>query len=65
MMFFELNARPEPVDGSRLGFRSPLVLAKLGFDLRASYDAMIEEPLPPEISRLIWALPGARITQVR
>ena len=60
-MFFALDARPEPVDGSRLGFRSPLVLAKLGFDLRASYDAVLEEPLPSELNRLVWALPGAGI----
>ncbi len=64
-MFFALDAKAEPVDGSRLGFRSPLVLAKLGFDLRASYDAMIEEPLPAEISRLVWALPRMPIRPVR
>ena len=64
-MFFALDAKPEPVDGSRLGFRSPLVLAKLGFDLRASYDGVLEERLPPELSRLVWALPGARIRAVR
>ena len=30
----------------KLGPRSRLVLAKLGFDMRASYDDLLKEPLP-------------------
>jgi hypothetical protein len=55
-MFFTVEARPQPVDGSHMGFRSPLVLAKLGFDLRHSYDDMIDAPLPNDITRVLWAL---------
>jgi hypothetical protein len=38
---------------TRMGFRSPLVLAKLGFDLRDHYDDMLSEPLPEELGRLV------------
>ena len=39
-------------EASRMGFRSRLVLAKLGFDLRQRYDALIGRELPDELGRL-------------
>ena len=48
---------------SPMGVRSPLVLAKLGFDLRAYYEGLLDDPLPEEISRPLWAL-AAREDQV-
>jgi len=38
---------------SSLGFRSPLVLAKLGFDLRSHYEDLLSEPLPDDLGRLL------------
>jgi hypothetical protein len=36
--------KPAPLDAaSRMGFRSKLVLAKLGYDLRQHYDAVLEQ----------------------
>ena len=46
-----------------MGVRSPLVLAKLGFDLRAYYEGLLDDPLPEEISRPLWAL-AAREDQI-
>ena len=42
----------------KLGPRSKLVLAKLGFDMRASYDGLIHEPLPERHASLLKQLPG-------
>jgi hypothetical protein len=39
-----------------MGFRSFLVLAKLGFDLREHYDHLFVEPLPDEIRGPLQAL---------
>ncbi len=36
----------------RMGFRSILVLAKLGHDLREEYAAVLEEEFPDEIAAL-------------
>ena len=38
---------------SHLGFRSSLVLAKLGFDLRRHYEDLLSEPLPGDLDRLV------------
>ena len=46
-------------DPQKLGMRSPLVLAKIGSDLRERYDAVLGEPLPEEIQRAADQLPGA------
>jgi len=40
MLFGRRKPTPLP-EASRMGFRSRLVLAKLGFDLRQRYDALI------------------------
>lgn len=39
-------------DETRLGCRSPLVLQKLGYDLRASLDETFSAPLPREMKAL-------------
>ena len=45
--------KPTPLsEASRMGFRSRLVLAKLGFDLRQRYDALLGHALPDELGRL-------------
>ena len=38
---------------SKMGVRSSLVLAKLGFDLRDHYEGLLDESLPEELRRLI------------
>lgn len=43
---------------THLGFRSRLVLEKLGFDLRRFFDGQVSEPLPPRIQRLADELAG-------
>ncbi len=48
----------------KLGMRSPFVLAKIGNDLRQSYDDMIEEPLPEGIRRAVAQLPTKPKLQV-
>jgi hypothetical protein len=47
---------PSKLRSSKMGARSSLVLAKLGFDLRDHYEGLLDEPLPAEISRLIQRL---------
>ncbi len=49
---------------SKLGMRSPFVLAKIGYELRHSYDAVIEEPLPEEIQRAVTRLQAKPKLQV-
>jgi hypothetical protein len=51
MLFGRRKPTPLP-EASRMGFRSRLVLAKLGFDLRQRYDALIGRELPDELGRL-------------
>lgn len=46
------------VDTERLGCRSPLVLMKLGFDLRGHYDALLAAPLPEGLQRLADRIDG-------
>ena len=46
------HSKPEPLpEAARMGFRSRLVLEKLGFELRRRYDDELGE-LPPELHRL-------------
>lgn len=45
-------------DEARLGCRSPLVLQKLGHDLRASLDDTFNAPLPQEMKLLSERLLG-------
>ena len=47
---------PSKPRSSKMGARSALVLAKLGFDLRDHYEGLLDEPLPAEMSRLIQCL---------
>ncbi len=51
MLFGRRKPTPLP-EASRMGFRSRLVLAKLGFDLRQRYDALIGRELPDQLGRL-------------
>ena len=50
-MFFRGRDKPRHDEASRLGFRSRLLLAKLGFDLRDQYEEVLGEPLPEELRR--------------
>jgi hypothetical protein len=51
MLFGRRKPGPLP-EASRMGFRSRLVLAKLGFDLRQRYDALLGRELPHELEQL-------------
>jgi len=51
MLFGRRKPTPLP-EASRMGFRSRLVLEKLGFDLRQRYDALLGRELPDELGRL-------------
>ena len=51
MLFGRRKPTPLP-EASRMGFRSRLVLAKLGFDLRQRYDDLLGRELPDELGRL-------------
>jgi hypothetical protein len=45
--------KPAPLTAaSRMGFRSILVLAKLGYDLREEYAGVLAEEFPEEIAAL-------------
>jgi hypothetical protein len=52
-MVFGVFNPPKPARSSKLGFRSSLVLAKLGFDLRSQYEDLLSEPLPDDLGRLV------------
>ncbi len=52
MDFRAFNTR-KPPRSSAMGFRSPLLLAKLGFDLRSQYENLLSDPLPEEFGRLL------------
>ncbi len=54
-MLFRSRRKPKLVD-CKLGTRSPLVLAKLGYDLRAHYVDVLRQPLPNEIEIAIQQL---------
>ena len=51
-MLFGRRKPPSLPEAARMGFRSRLVLAKLGFDLRQRYDALLGRELPDELGRL-------------
>src|SRR3954471_1785361 len=51
MLFGRRKPIPLP-EAARMGFRSRLVLRKLGFDRRQRYDGLIGRELPDEIGRL-------------
>ena len=55
MVFGAFNP-PRGAKSSNFGFRSSLVLAKLGFDLRGHYEDVLSEPLPDDLSRLLTQL---------
>jgi hypothetical protein len=42
-----------------MGARSKLVLLKLGYDMRAGYDALLDEPIPSEMRSLIYRMAGS------
>jgi hypothetical protein len=42
-----------------MGARSKLVLLKLGFDMRAGYQALLSEPIPNEMRSLIYRMVGS------
>jgi hypothetical protein len=44
---------PRWAKSSNFGFRSSLVLAKLGYDLRRHYEDLLSEPLPDDLDRLV------------
>ena len=52
-MVFRAFNPPKSTKSWNLGFRSALVLAKLGFDLRSQYEGVLSEPLPDDIGRLV------------
>ena len=52
-MVFRAFNMPKTPTSSNLGFRSALVLAKLGFDLREHYEDLLSEALPEELGRLV------------
>ena len=41
-----------------LGCRSPLVMAKLGYDLRSCYQEVVEQPMPDRLQSLCDELLG-------
>lgn len=59
------HAKPEPLpEAARMGFRSRLVLEKLGFELRERYDALVGGALPGEIGRLASRLDPNRVVRL-
>jgi hypothetical protein len=42
-----------------MGARSKLVLFKLGFDMRADYERLLNEPLPNEMRSLVYRMAGS------
>ena len=66
MLFGRRKPTPLP-EASRMGFRSRLVLEKLGFDLRQRYDALLDRELPEGLRELASRLcrPGKRADTAR
>jgi hypothetical protein len=56
-VLFRSSRKKEPAP-PQLGFRSRLVLAKLGYDLREHYDAVVAEAVPEDIERPLARLRG-------
>lgn len=51
-MLFRSRREPDP-PAQKLGFRSPLVLAKLDYHLCEQYSDVLDAPLPEQIERSI------------
>jgi hypothetical protein len=62
MSWFNRRKKPPLAEASSLGFRSKLVLAKLGFDLRGYYEDLLHDPLPDELRQRLNAV-GAQERQ--
>jgi hypothetical protein len=62
-VFFRTDRKDESSGETKLGFRSSLVLAKLGYDLREQYNRVTNEPMSPELEQAIERLlgPGADV----
>jgi hypothetical protein len=62
-VFFRSDSNDNGSDGPKLGFRSTLVLAKLGYDLREQYNGLLEQPMTPELENALERLlgPGADV----
>ncbi len=62
-MFFRSGSKDEGAGEPKLGFRSTLVLAKLGYDLREQYNGVLNEPMTPELEQAVARLvgPGAEV----
>jgi hypothetical protein len=63
MLYRRRKAAPLP-EASRMGFRSLLVLKKLGFDLREEYDRILGQELPGELGRLANRLAPDRVVRL-
>jgi hypothetical protein len=57
------DTKDESSGEPKLGFRSTLVLAKLGYDLREQYNGSLDEPLTPQLEQVLERLlgPGADV----
>jgi hypothetical protein len=57
-VFFRSDNKEGGSGEPKLGFRSTLVLAKLGHDLREQYNASLDEPMAPELEQALERLLG-------
>lgn len=62
--WFRRRARPAPAEVVKLGPHSPLVLAKLGYDMRQEYNGLVEEPLPEAIRKVAEKLPDQPVLRL-
>jgi hypothetical protein len=59
------RSKPEPLpEAARMGFRSRLVLEKLGFELRERYGTLLGAALPGEIRQLAARLDPDRVVRL-
>lgn len=60
---FGSDRKDEGSGEPKLGFRSTLVLAKIGYDLREQYNVALNEPMAPELEQALERLlgPGADV----
>jgi hypothetical protein len=61
--WFGLEHKPNVPETLKLGMRSPLVLAKIGYDMRQNYSDLIEQPLPGEIEQAVEQLQNVTVPQ--
>ena len=54
---FEDRPRSHLQKGRRLGLHSPLVLTKIGHDMRQDYDELFHQPLPEALQEAVQQLP--------